>query len=285
MDMGRRAFTLIELLIVIAIIAILAALMFPVFSRAKQRAQGIQCVSNLRQMTTAWQVYTDENNNHYAPNGCMGHNHLTVGEDGDNPSWVAGMLTVSGLNYGGVDDNTNTAKLVGAAYSRFGSIGDYVKSPGVYHCPGDQSQDFINSQLRVRSISMNGWINPGKTNDCNLQFWDASFKKFTRPADFGTKSPSDIFVFLDERPDSINDGWFWGGTGGYNSDGSVDMDNLQVNDLPAIYHNKCSAFSYADGHADLHHWQDAETYSLAPQSSAAGNQDAAWLMTHATVPE
>jgi hypothetical protein len=239
-------------------------------------------------MTLAWQVYTDENNNHYPPNAAMGHNHPPVGEDADNPSWVAGVLTVDGLNYAGADDNTNTTKLVGAAYSRFGSIGDYAKSPNVYHCPGDPSQDYASSQLRARSISMNGWINPGRTNASDSQLWDQPFKKFTRPSDFSSKSPSDVFVFLDERAESINDGWLWVATDGYGSNGSVDMSSLEIADLPAIYHNRCSAFSFADGRAELHHWLDADTYSLEFESSpqsAPDNEDVAWLMTHATVPE
>jgi type II secretory pathway pseudopilin PulG len=274
------------MLMVIAVIAILAAILLPVFSRAKQRAQGIQCVNNLHQMTLGWQVYTDENGNRYPPNAAMGHQHLTVGEDADNPSWVAGMLTVSGDNYAGVDDNTNWTKLTGSAYTPFASVGSYTKMPGVYHCPGDQSTDPGNGQMRVRSISMNGWLNPGKTNECDSASWDEPFVKFTRPSD--VKSPTDVFVFLDERAESINDGWLWVVTAGYNSNGSVDMDNLQIADLPAIYHNKCSAFSFADGSAGLHRWLDADTYSLefgsSPQSTP-DNQDVAWLMTHATVPQ
>jgi prepilin-type N-terminal cleavage/methylation domain-containing protein len=284
----RCAFTLIELLVVIAIIAILAAILLPVFSRAKQRAQGIQCVNNLRQMTLGWQVYTDENNNRFPPNAAMGHNHPAVGEDAGNPSWVAGVLTVSGLNYAGVDDNTNWMKLTGSTYTPFGSIGSYTKTPGLYHCPGDQSRDPGDGQIRVRSISMNGCINPGKTNAADSGMWDQPIKKFTRSSDFTQKSPADIFVFLDERWESINDGWFWVPASGYNSDGSVNMDNLEIADLPAIYHNKCSAFSFADGSAVLHPWKDAETYSLEFESSAQStpdNEDVAWLMTHATIPE
>jgi len=276
------------MLMVIVVIAILSALLLPVFSRAKQRAQGVQCVNNMRQMTLGWQLYTDENNNRFPPNAAMGHNHPAVGEDAGNPSWVAGVLTVSGDNYAGVDDNTNATKLTDGAYAPFGSIGEYVKNPNVYHCPGDASQDPGTGRMRVRSVSMNGWINPGRTNGSDSPLWDEPYVKFTQPADFSHLSPSDIFVFLDERPESINDGWLWVAIDGYNSDGSVNTDNLDIADLPAIYHNRCSAFSFADGRAELHHWMDADTYSLEFQSSpqpTPGNQDVAWLMTHATVPQ
>ena len=59
---GRtRAFTLIELLVVIAIIAILAALLLPGLARAKQQAQGAQCISNLKQLTLGWVMYSGDN--------------------------------------------------------------------------------------------------------------------------------------------------------------------------------------------------------------------------------
>jgi prepilin-type N-terminal cleavage/methylation domain-containing protein/prepilin-type processing-associated H-X9-DG protein len=283
-----RGFTLIELLIVIAIIAILASVLLPVFSSAKKRGEGIQCLSNLKQMTLGWQLYTDESNNHYPINSAMGHNDPYVGEDADNPSWVAGALSPTGLNMAGDNDNTNIEKLTGDLYLRFGSIGSYTKRPGLYHCPGDQSSDVISRQPRVRSISMNGWISPGKTNDADSACWSKPFQKFVHPTDFHGISPSGLFVFLDERPDSINDGWFWIPTGGYNNDGSVNMNDLQIADLPAIYHNRCSAFSFADGHVELHHWIDGKTYSLTFYHHAQpvpGNVDAAWLLTHATVHE
>ena len=56
----RKGFTLIELLVVIAIIAILAAILFPVFARARQKAYQTQCLSNMKNIATAFKVYTSD---------------------------------------------------------------------------------------------------------------------------------------------------------------------------------------------------------------------------------
>ena len=56
----KRGFTLIELLIVIGLIAVLISLLLPVFARVRAAAQSTACLSNLRQMDTAWTVYTTE---------------------------------------------------------------------------------------------------------------------------------------------------------------------------------------------------------------------------------
>src|SRR5436309_7030957 len=54
------AFTLLELLVVIALIAILAALLFPVFAQAREKARSAACMSNLKQIGSAWMIYTQD---------------------------------------------------------------------------------------------------------------------------------------------------------------------------------------------------------------------------------
>ncbi len=271
---GNRAniaFTLIELLVVIAIIGILAALLFPVLGSAKNRAQATVCLSNLQQLSLGWQLFTDDHDGHYPPNGSTKDNRLaSVGDTADNPSWVAGVLHTNAF-----PDNTNTTLLVGSAYTSFGSIGGYIKNPAVYHCPADRSFDRGCGLPRVRSDSMNCWIGTGRTNTA-ADYWAMPFQKFIAPADFHVASPSDIFVFLDENAASINDGWFMISMAGYNSDRSIDESQINLIDVPAAYHNNCGAFSYADGHAKLHRWLGG---------AVLNDSDIIWLMTHATVPQ
>ena len=67
----RKAFTLIELLVVIAIIAILMAVLMPALKRAREGGKRAACLSNLKQLTLAWNMYADENDDRLV-NGATG---------------------------------------------------------------------------------------------------------------------------------------------------------------------------------------------------------------------
>jgi prepilin-type N-terminal cleavage/methylation domain-containing protein/prepilin-type processing-associated H-X9-DG protein len=264
------AFTLIELLVVIAIMAILAALLLPALSQAKTKAQTIQCLNNLHQLQLSWHLYATDNAERIPPNN--GLNGLLLGSPSvprlpESPNtWIDGWLDYAPGN----TDNTNVL------YLRRGHLWSYNQSLGVYRCPADMSTASFGGRVfpRVRSVSMNGWINtelgwpdPGDPR------W-VFFKSAT-----AIQAPAKLFVLHDERPDSIDDSYF-----------GVEMEQSAFGNWPGSNHQGAGNFSFADGHVESHRWLDQRTlppiqpgHYVPVLALQPNNPDIQWLQERATV--
>ena len=266
---GRsQGFTLVELLVVMEVIAILAGILLPTLSKSKARAQAMFCLNNEKQLTLAWIMYADEHNGNLAYNlGSTGASTASLGKPPPSMSlnWVNNVLNWSKLN----SDNTNAAKMVETG------LGPYVdKAAAVYRCPSDHAvsaeQRSVGWSGRVRSYSMNAMIGDAGSfsqsgANVNLPDYVQFFRLTSIPL------PSDIFVILDEHPDSIDDGYF--------------VEKAYTDtwiDLPASYHAGAACFSFVDGHSETHRWLSSTT-TPPPLPWAAGLPKAISTSDHAAM--
>ena len=235
--------TLVEVLVVMAVIAILASILLPTLAKSKIRAQAVFCLNNTKQLTLAWLSYADDSNGRLAYNlGARGGTIIGVaGGPPMNVNWVNNVL-----DWELHPDNTNTATLTATG------LGPYVSQvASVYRCPSDYVLSDIQKasgwKSRVRSYSMNAMVgDAGSFSRSGANVNNPDYQQFFK---YSTISrPTDIFVFLDEHPDSIYDGYF------------VNRAYYpEWRRLPASYHARAACFSFADGHSETHRWRYPHT--------------------------
>jgi prepilin-type N-terminal cleavage/methylation domain-containing protein/prepilin-type processing-associated H-X9-DG protein len=275
----KRGFTLIELLVVIAIIAILASMLLPALGKAKTRAQGIGCMNNSKQLMLAWRMYSEDN-----------RDQLLFGY-GATPQtspyvWCGGASGVEMLDFynptqqGNWDTNGTI---------RASPLYPYVgKSTGIWHCPADTSFGTPKAGVRVsrpRSMSMSNWVGGNGDSPANgyKGGWglNAPNSKVARKLSDITASqpgPAMTWVLLDERPESLNDGYFVVEMNGYSS---TQLSSVELVDYPGIAHGGGCGFGFADGHSEVHRWVDAVLSAPMPPSTrtypANQGKDVRWL--------
>jgi prepilin-type N-terminal cleavage/methylation domain-containing protein len=282
---GNGGFTLIELLVVIAIIAILAALLLPALAQAKQKAQGIQCQSNERQLSLCWHMYADDNHDCLilsSDDGSGTYNGQGASDDQPYVTTATGTdlannwaWTWSKMDF----NNANPYNFDPKADFTLRPLWQYMKNAGIYRCPADTSTitpaGSLNPAIangvvtpRIRTISMNLFLGGfGDNNNEGPAGANATafLPYYTKTTDLtANRSPgaANTFVFIDERQDCINWGNFATDMVGFPTPSNPRTDPSAYEwdqDVPASYHHRTAGLSFADGHAELHRWLDTDT--------------------------
>ncbi len=263
-----KAFTLIELLVVIAIIAILAGLLLPALSRAKGRAQGIACCSNLKQLQLSFRLYTDDNN------GTMPLNNLTWNPPNSLSlpgSWVLG----------------NARNAASTNDLRQGTLFPYVLADKVYLCPADNAtvQSTVPPLRRPRlrsyamEITLNFTLAGARPPPSGVVGWDLAGREAA------VHKPSESLGFIDLTSESIEASAFH-----YNGnhaeppnpgDPKAAYGLTRWGHSPADRHAGSGTLSYLDGHAVSHRWLYLPKHDRsmdAPYANAKDLTDSRWLV-------
>lgn len=277
----QRGFTLIELLVVIAIIAILAGLLLPALAKAKQKAQGIQCMNNAKQLILGWKLYADDNRE-----GVPAALPVGLASLNGRPSWLSG-----GLGWDNNLSNWNIDQDLAKS-----TLWLYLgKNKNVFHCPSDRAlvPDTSGKMVpRIRSISMSQVFGTGEWLDGGPNAAQTRWRTYAKATE--VYSAAKTIVFLDEHPNSINDAAF-----------AIQCTGNQPNDFwtsailidyPANFHNGAAGFSFADGHAEIHKWRgniirnqamlNGSNSGIQLRKAAASQLDAKddqWLAENCTV--
>jgi prepilin-type N-terminal cleavage/methylation domain-containing protein/prepilin-type processing-associated H-X9-DG protein len=268
----RPGFTLLELLVVVAILAIMASLLLPVLTRTKSQATRVVCLSNFRQLQMAWNLYPDDNAGVLVINS----EYWDPTPQNSDYSWVQGFMALDATEepHGGYsqaekESSVDTSLLVGprALFSR------YIPAAKLYRCPSDKSTVTVNGQRqdRVRSYCMNQYL--GHPFLGFGEFVNYSPPFYHTVGSMSQIDNSRLLVLIEVHEDTIWSPLFY----------PPDGDNWDWRGFPASRHNGTCVVSFADGHVEVKKWMDARTKRPVTvihnwlEIDASGSPDVRWV--------
>jgi prepilin-type processing-associated H-X9-DG protein len=267
---GAGGFTLVELAVVIATVAVLAAVLLPALAGTKPNSQAFQCLENQRQLILAWQMYAEDNNDLLPPNDypyTTPYARQTAAKQASMRNWVVGTMEqpTDAADYPATH-SPNISELLDPNTV----LSTYVTNKAVYRCPADNYIDPNSHQVHVRSYSMNSavgtvyWggnvpplgspVQGGWLSGSAYYSMQTTWLTYGKMSSFSRPGPANTFVIMDENPYSINDGCM--DISAYAAPG-----NTYLIDFPAGNHNGAAGISFADGHVIIHKWLDPRTFS------------------------
>lgn len=232
-------FTLIELLVVIAIIALLLAILMPVLQSAREQAQRAVCLSNLRQLTTAWIVYADEHDSSLVWGISAGTSRWSMGK----PPNVHEILRVGWAT--GSKGRSLTE----------GTLWPYLRDADVYRCPRGRAGHVFTYTIVAAANAADA--EGTRSTETNMRPTDPGKRigktvlKLTKLTDIVSPGAAQRAVFIDDGQMS-------------NSFFSVNYLYPRWNGIspPPIHHADGVTLSMADGHAEYWKWKGRETVEM-----------------------
>jgi prepilin-type N-terminal cleavage/methylation domain-containing protein/prepilin-type processing-associated H-X9-DG protein len=246
MSENKRGFTLIELLVVIAVIAVLMAILMPALQRAREQGQRAVCMGNLKQLSLAWIMYADENDDRIV-NGAGGMT-FTSGNRREVP-WV-GECWAGDYGAGGqLPAPTQKARITNQDQS---AIWSYVKEVKLFACPTGTKGELVTYAAMDGVNGLNA--NNGRTGvstgsnhvDAIGTRVDRTVLWLKKRTEINQPGPSYRMVFIDEgwvTPDSF----------------AMHYTAARWWDDPPVRHGDGTTLSMADGHAEYWKWKGTDT--------------------------
>ena len=253
----QKGFTLIELLVVIAIIAVLMAILFPALNRAREQGRRAVCLSNLKQLALAWNMYADENDDKIVNGEAAGSaNGLASTPSTSNNRHPGEKWWVGGDCASGYMAGDQLPMQVQFNAIRNGALYPYTKKETLYRCPTG-----VRGEMRTYSIgdSMNGIPRSGTSINSESRgarngrtvLWIKKRTEITSP------SPAFRLVFLDEgriTPDSY----------------ATHYQNERWWDPPFVRHGDGTNVAFADGHSAYWKYKGQKTLETGKLAAVSG---------------